>query len=98
METIKSKGYSRSIADEQLPSTSSSNLHADEYVSQSEISKLYAGLELGRADGAVVGDEIDGFELGKHLANSTDFLMALKTLLLTYSYVKTIHNLLVISS
>lgn len=43
-------------AEVHLPSTISSNLHADEYESQSAISKLVIGFEVGRSDGDEVGD------------------------------------------
>ena len=51
-------------AEVHFPSTISSNLHADEYESQSAISKLVTGFELGRSDGEEDGDDIGDNEVG----------------------------------
>ena len=51
-------------ADAHFPSTMSSNLHADEYESQSAISKLVTGFELGRSDGDKDGDDVGDNEVG----------------------------------
>ena len=54
----------RFSADVHFPSTISSNLHADEYESQSAISKLVTGFELGRSDGDKDGDDVGDVKVG----------------------------------
>ena len=51
-------------ADVHFPSTISSNLHADEYESQSAMSKLVTGFEVGVELGDDDGEEIGDDEVG----------------------------------
>ena len=53
----------RFSVDVHFPSTISSNLHADEYESQSAILKLVTSFELGRSDCAKDGDNVGDNEV-----------------------------------